>query len=76
MRDQLMDQILSYIKKVAEESDADTLWLGMRLQGHMMSQSTFNNRLRELVETGLIEKRSTGYNKYLYSVANNLKIVD
>ena len=72
IHDQLNDQILSYVKSIIEESNAETLWLGLRSQGHKISQSTFNNRLRELVNDGFVEKRSIGYNKYYYLATGNI----
>jgi Fe2+ or Zn2+ uptake regulation protein len=66
VHDQLNEQILNYINTFTEESDAENLWLALRANGHKLSQSTFNKRLKELVDAGLITKRSVGYNKYLY----------
>ena len=62
----ITDQIISYIKSLPEEEDAETLWFGMRTGGYELSISSFNTKLKKLVEAGLIEKRSVGYNKHFY----------
>jgi Fe2+ or Zn2+ uptake regulation protein len=62
----ITDQILSYIKNLTEEEDAETLWFGMRAVGHELSISSFNSKLKKLVEADLVEKRSAGYNKHFY----------
>jgi Fe2+ or Zn2+ uptake regulation protein len=66
LSDLLNEQIIIYIHSLTNENDAETLWLAIREQGNVISQSTFNNRLKKLVEAGLVEKRAVGYNKYLY----------
>jgi Fe2+ or Zn2+ uptake regulation protein len=65
------DQILSYIKSLTVEEDAEALWFGMRTEGYDLSISSFNTKLKKLVEAGLIEKRSIGYNKHFYRVCSN-----
>ncbi|MFA6086294.1 hypothetical protein [Mucilaginibacter sp.] len=62
----ITDQILSYIKNLTEEEDAETLWFGMRAVGHELSISSFNSKLKKLVEADLVEKKSVGYNKHFY----------
>ncbi|MDN5288379.1 MAG: hypothetical protein JWR38_4653 [Mucilaginibacter sp.] len=62
----ITDQILSYIKNLTEKEDAETLWFGMRAVGYELSISSFNSKLKKLVEAGLVEKRSVGYNKHFY----------
>jgi Fe2+ or Zn2+ uptake regulation protein len=64
----ITDQIMSYVRSLKVEEDAETLWFGMRTAGYEMSISSFNTRLKKLVEAGLIEKRSIGYNKHFYQV--------
>ncbi|MDN3584247.1 hypothetical protein [Mucilaginibacter flavus] len=64
--DQLSDQIVGYISTLANEKDAETIWLEMREEGYPQSRSAFNNRLKRLVNAGLVEKISIGYNKYFY----------
>jgi Fe2+ or Zn2+ uptake regulation protein len=46
--------------------DAETVWLAMKAKGIELSISSFYNRLKELVEANLIEKKSNGYNKFVY----------
>ncbi|MDN5288480.1 MAG: hypothetical protein JWR38_4754 [Mucilaginibacter sp.] len=60
------DQIVSYIKNRTVEEDAEALWFGMKTAGYELSISSFNTRLKKLVEAGLVEKRSVGYNKHFY----------
>jgi Fe2+ or Zn2+ uptake regulation protein len=62
------EQIIEYIKKLTEPKDAESIWFGMRSEDYRLSIATFNNRLKKLVEAGLIEKISVGYNKHLYQV--------
>ncbi|AYL99122.1 hypothetical protein [Mucilaginibacter celer] len=62
----LTNHILEYINSIDEDKDAETLWLGFREKGNKMSNTTFNNRLKKLVDTGLIEKTSIRYNKNFY----------
>lgn len=62
----ITDQVISYIKSLTVEEDAETLWFGMRTAGFKLSISSFNTRLKKLVEAGLVEKRSVGYNKHFY----------
>jgi len=62
----LTNQILEYINSLGEEKDAETLWLGLREKGYVMSNTTFYNRLKKLVDNGLIEKITVGYNKNFY----------
>jgi len=46
--------------------DAETVWLAMKAKGIELSISSFYNRLKELVEANLIEKKPNGYNKFVY----------
>lgn len=64
--DQLNDQIIDHIKNLRVEKDAETIWLEMREEGYTQSRSAFNNRLKRLVDAGLVEKTGVGYNKYFY----------
>jgi Fe2+ or Zn2+ uptake regulation protein len=66
---QILHQITTYIKNMDAESDAETIWMGMKPAGLDISISSFNNKLKTLVAAGLVKKRSTGYNKYLYQSA-------
>jgi len=68
----ITDQILSYIKNLTVEEDAETLWFGMRTGGYDLSISSFNTKLKKLVEAGLIEKRSIGYNKHFYRACTGI----
>jgi len=63
---QIQDQIAGYIKNLTAESDAGTIWMGLKSEGVDISISSFNTRLKKLVEAGLVEKRLAGYNKYFY----------
>lgn len=62
----LTELILDHIKSINEVKDAETLWLGMKERGCQISHTTFNNRLRILIEDGRIEKIPTGYRKNFY----------
>jgi DNA-binding transcriptional ArsR family regulator len=64
------EQIINYMKTLQGYKNAETLWLGMSDQGYKMSISSFNTRLKKLVEAGLIEKRSVGYNKHFYKITD------
>jgi len=72
IRDQLNDQILRFIKTFDDEIDAESLWLSLRVNGYKLSQSSFNARLREIVEAGFVTKRSIGYNKHFYLATGEL----
>ena len=61
-----LDQIAGYIKNLDAESDAETIWMGLKTEGLDISISSFNNKLKLLVDAGLIKKRSEGYNKHFY----------
>ncbi|MBB6108014.1 helix-turn-helix domain-containing protein [Mucilaginibacter lappiensis] len=63
---------MSYIKGLSAEEDAETLWFGMRFKGYELSISSFNTKLKKLVEAGLVEKRSVGYNKHFYRACLNV----
>ena len=65
------DQIMSYIRSRTVEEDAEILWFGMRTAGGDLSISSFNTKLKKLVEAGLVEKRSVGYNKHFYRACLN-----
>ncbi|WP_121810286.1 hypothetical protein [Mucilaginibacter kameinonensis] len=64
----LTDEIYDNIRCGDQERDAGTLWLDMNEPGKKISHTTFNNRLRKLVNEGLVEKISLGYNKHFYRV--------
>jgi Fe2+ or Zn2+ uptake regulation protein len=49
------DEIISFVKDVTEAEEAEKIWFLMREQGSKMSHTTFNNRLKILVEEGLVE---------------------
>jgi len=66
--DRINTQILEYIKRVNEAKDAETLWFGMKDQGSNMSISSFNTKLKKLVEAGLVEKISQRYNRHFYRI--------
>lgn len=63
------EQIINYITTLQEDKNAETLWLGMNDQGYNMSISSFHTRLKKMVEAGIIEKISLGYNKHSYRIA-------
>jgi Fe2+ or Zn2+ uptake regulation protein len=63
------EQIINYMTTLQEDKNAETLWLGMNDQGYNMSISSFNTRLKKLVEAGMVEKISLGYNKHSYRIA-------
>lgn len=58
--------ILDYIQLHDQPLAAETIWLNVKTSGLQISYSSFSNTLRKLVDAGLIEKLSFGYNKYLY----------
>ncbi|SEM70756.1 hypothetical protein SAMN05192574_101542 [Mucilaginibacter gossypiicola] len=58
--------IINQMLTSKEGKDAESIWLDVRATGLDISHSSFNNKLKKLVEAGLIEKISFGYNKYLY----------
>lgn len=70
--DDITDRVLHFIIKIGEKTSAENLWLIMREKGETLSQSTFNNRLKILVEAGIIQKFSAGYNKFLYSATKQI----
>ena len=58
------DKIITYMKHIDKEKNAETLWTEIKELGHEMSISAFNTRLKKLVERGIVEKKSLGYNKF------------
>jgi hypothetical protein len=44
------NNIITYIKHIDEEKNAETLWTEFKELGHEMSISAFNTRLKKLVE--------------------------
>jgi Fe2+ or Zn2+ uptake regulation protein len=64
------EQIIDYMTTLPGEKNAESLWLAMCDQGYKMSISSFNTRLKKLVEAGFIEKISLGYNKHSYKIAD------
>ncbi|MGF7042708.1 Fe2+ or Zn2+ uptake regulation protein [Mucilaginibacter lappiensis] len=69
----IYDKIINYITRIDEEKDAETLWMEMKPLGHQMSISAFNTRLKKLVERGIVEKKSLGYNKNFYRISTDDK---
>ena len=67
------DKIINYITRIDEEKDAETLWMEIKTLGHQMSISAFNIRLKKLVERGIVEKKSLGYNKNFYRISTDDK---
>jgi Fe2+ or Zn2+ uptake regulation protein len=67
------DKIINYITRTDEEKDAETLWMEIKALGHQMSISAFNTRLKKLVERGIVEKKSLGYNKNFYRISTDHK---
>jgi len=65
------EKIIAYIKHVDEEKNAETLWMETKALGYEMSISAFNTRLRKLVERGIVEKKSLGYNKFFYRISTD-----
>jgi Fe2+ or Zn2+ uptake regulation protein len=59
-------QIIDYMLTLKEDRDAESIWLDVRATGLEISHSSFNNKLKKLVDACLIEKISLGYNNYLY----------
>jgi Fe2+ or Zn2+ uptake regulation protein len=66
LHQQINDLILDNFSSFEYEMDAETVWLAMKAKGIELSISTFYNRLKELVEANLIEKKPNGYNKFVY----------
>lgn len=65
----ILDQIVEFIVNLDLESDAETIWMQLKTHGVDISISSFNNKLKILVDAGLVIKRSEGYNKHFYSKA-------
>ncbi|MEN0054217.1 MAG: transcriptional repressor [Mucilaginibacter sp.] len=62
----IIEQIVGYLATLREYQDAESLWFDLMKKGSKMSISSFNNRLKKLVESGIVEKISHGYNKHVY----------
>jgi len=60
--------IVDFFARKHDYARAEDVWLEMRAKGYNLSVSSFYSRLKELVEKRTIEKKSNGYNKYLYKV--------
>jgi Fe2+ or Zn2+ uptake regulation protein len=61
-------QIIDYMLTIQEDKDAESIWLEIRANGLDISHSSFNTKLKKLVDAGLIEKISFGYNKNSYRI--------
>jgi Fe2+ or Zn2+ uptake regulation protein len=59
---------LLYFLKHDEFVEAETIWLELVASGQHISISSFYNRLRELVDGLLIEKKSNGPHKFVYQL--------
>lgn len=66
----MSEQILTHLATLQDPVDAQSLWLEMSAGGARISMSSFNNRLKKLVEADLIVKISYGYNKHLYQLTS------
>jgi len=62
----MSEQIVAHLATHQAPVDAQSLWLEMNTGGARMSMSSFNNRLKKLVEADLVVKISYGYNNHLY----------
>ena len=63
---QINELIVENFGLFEDDINAETVWLAMKEKGAELSISSFYNRLKELVEANLIEKRPNGYNKFVY----------
>jgi Fe2+ or Zn2+ uptake regulation protein len=59
-------KIIDYMLTIQEDKDAESIWLEIRANGLDISNSSFTTKLKKLVDAGVIEKISFGYNKYMY----------
>jgi Fe2+ or Zn2+ uptake regulation protein len=46
--------------------EAETVWLSMKAKNIELSISSFYNKLKELVNAEIIEKKPNGHNKFVY----------
>ena len=68
LRKELNDLILLYFLKHDAYVEAETVWLELLASGQHISISSYYNRLRELVDGLLIEKKSNGPHKFVYKL--------
>jgi Fe2+ or Zn2+ uptake regulation protein len=68
LRKELNDVILLYFLKHDEFVEAETVWLELLACGQHISISSYYNRLRQLVDGLLIEKKSNGPHKFVYKL--------
>ncbi|NCD72551.1 transcriptional repressor [Mucilaginibacter agri] len=67
-------RIIQLMNEYSAYTDAETFWLAMKKSGLQLSLSTFYNRLRFLVDNGIVEKQTVKYNKNLYRVKSDTNI--
>jgi Fe2+ or Zn2+ uptake regulation protein len=68
LRIELNELILLYFLKHDEYVTAETVWLELVASEQHISISSFYNRLRELVDGLLIEKKSNAPHKFVYKL--------
>ena len=73
LHQQINKLILENFGLFDDDVAAETVWLAMKEKGIELSISTFYNRLKELVQANLIEKKPNGYKKFVYKKLRTLK---
>lgn len=68
LHQQINELIVENFRLFDSYINAETVWLAMKAKGVELSISSFYNRLKELVEANLIEKKPDGYNKFVYRI--------
>lgn len=65
---EINDLIVKIFGSIEGYTNAEDVWLMMKSKGVELSISSFYNRLKQLVEENVIEKKPNGYNKFIYKV--------
>lgn len=60
--------ITNYFSSLKEPVIAEDTWFYLKTNGALMSITSFNKRLKKLVEAGIVKKIAKGYNKFEYSI--------
>jgi len=63
-------QIFEYISTLTSPQTAEKIWLELKAKGLNMSATTFNTRVKKMVDAGLVKKEKQAYNKYVYLAAD------
>lgn len=73
---EINEQIVILIASSDAPRNAESIWLDLKSNGMIISMSSVYNRLKNMFDEGIIEKRSVGYNKYEYTAVAQKQSID